>query len=149
MNIGTVNLFEFEDWLFGENKAVYRLAAHNLSDAAGEYRDQIEAYILADMKEQIEWGQISGVLNGETLVYRRNLNKNKKASSAAAGIGTTGFVLGLVFGWLLFDNMVLGVVWGICFSSLGGVLASGTASRKEWASFDFANRKYVESTEES
>jgi hypothetical protein len=50
---------DFEDNILSESKAVYRLVSHYLSNMADEYKDEIEKYIVADLKAQIEWGQIA------------------------------------------------------------------------------------------
>jgi hypothetical protein len=134
---------DFEDWLFGENKAIYRLVSHHLSDTAEEYKDKIEEYITADLKEQIEWGQIAGVLNGEKLIYRRSLDKKEKgASSNALGYGA-GFTIGTGFGWLVFHSISMGLLWGVCYAAIGGLIFTNSATKQEWATFDFVNKKYV------
>jgi hypothetical protein len=133
---------DFEDSIFGESKAIYRLVALRLSEVAEEYREQIEQYILADFKAEIEWGQIAGVLSGEKLIYRRNLDKSGKGDYGALGYAG-GFVLGMIYGWLVFHNVALGALWGICFASAGGLLLTTSATKQEWATFDFVNKDYV------
>jgi hypothetical protein len=140
------DLSDFEDWVFGESKAIYRLVSHHLSDVAEEYKDEIQKYIVADLKEQIEWGQIAGVLNGEKLIYRRSLDK-KSAAVNTLGYGA-GFTIGACFGWLVFDSISMGLLWGVCYASLGGLIATNSISKQEWTTFDFVNKKYVGAEED-
>jgi hypothetical protein len=141
-NMTDEDSIDFDDSIFGESKAIYRLVAECLSEAAEEYREQIEQYIMTDFKAEIEWGQISGVLSGEKLIYRRSLEKNGQGDYGALGYAG-GFVLGMIYGWLVFHNVALGALWGICFSSAGGLLLTSSAKKQEWATFDFVNKDYV------
>jgi hypothetical protein len=129
----------------GESKAIYRLVSNTLSDVAEEYKDEIEKCIVADLKEQIEWGQIAGVLNGGKLIYRRNLDK-KSAAGNALGYGA-GFMIGAIFGWLVFDSISMGLLWGVCYAAIGGLLFTKSATKGEWTTFDFVNKKYVANEE--
>jgi hypothetical protein len=142
---------DFEDNILSESKAVYRLVSHYLSDMADEYKDEIEKNIVADLKAQIEWGQIAGVLHDEKLIYRRSLDqKGKGASGITLGYGA-GFTIGAVFGWLVFDSISMGLLWGVCFATLLGGLSLRTAnftSKQEWTTFDFVNKKYVGAEED-
>jgi hypothetical protein len=139
---------DFEDQLWGESKAIYRLVSKHLSSAAEEYRDEIEKYIVADLKSQIEWGQIAGALNGEKLIYRRNLDK-KGLGAAGYGLGYGArFTIGVIFGWLAFGSMSMSLMWGVCFGAVGSLIFTTSATKQEWITFDFVNKKYVENGED-
>jgi hypothetical protein len=145
-NMTDDDISDFDDWLWGENKAVYRLVSKYFSDAAKAYQSEIEKCIVADLKAQIEWGQISGILMGEKLIYRKNLEKNG-ASDHTLGSGA-GFTIGVIFGWLVFDSISLGFLWGICFAAIGGLISTNSATKQEWTTFDFINKKYIGAKEE-
>jgi hypothetical protein len=141
------DVLDFDDKLWGESKAIYRLVSQHLSDMAEGYKDEIEKYIVADLKAQIEWGQIAGVLSGEKLIYRRSLDKKGRgASSNMLGYGA-GFTIGAVFGWLVFDSISMELLWGICYAVIGGLIFTNSTTKQEWTTFDFVNKKYVESEE--
>jgi hypothetical protein len=131
----------FMDKIFGESKAAYRLVLNALNKEVANFSDEIKKYILTDLKEKIEWGYVSGIVWGEELIYRKNLEK--KADGAVSG-GVCGFWLGVILGWLLFDSFLLGMCWGICFGFCGGLVLSNSGTKQEWASFDFVNKKYTE-----
>jgi hypothetical protein len=142
------DVVDFEDWFFGESKAIYRLVSHYLLALAEEYKDEIEKYIAADLKEQIEWGQIAGVLQDEKLTYRRNLDNNERvAYGNTLGYGA-GFAIGVGFGWLVFDSISMGLLWGVCYAAIGGLIFTNATTKKEWTTFDFVNKKYVGAEED-
>jgi hypothetical protein len=130
---------ELADKLLGESKAIYRLVSNQLSGVAEAYRDEIEKFIFADLKTQIEWGQIAGVQNGDKLLYRRSLDKKERgASNRMLGYGT-GFVIGMMFGRLIFDSISMGLAFGVCYGIVGGLLLTNSTAKQEW--------KYVETEE--
>jgi hypothetical protein len=138
----------FEDKILGESKAIYSLVSHYLSDMAEKYKDEIEKYIVADLKEQIEWGQIAGVLYDEKLIYRRSLEqKGRGISGNTLGYGA-GFTIGAVFGWLVFDSISMGLLWGVCYAAIGGLIFTKSATKQEWVTFDFVNEKYAGAEED-
>jgi hypothetical protein len=142
------DVVDFEDWFFGESKAIYRLVSHYLLALGEEYKDEIEKYIAADLKEQIEWGQIAGVLQDEKLTYRRNLDNNERvAYGNTLGYGA-GFAIGVGFGWLVFDSISMGLLWGVCYAAIGGLIFTNATTKKEWTTFDFVNKKYVGAKED-
>lgn len=132
----------FEDIFLGESKAAYILKEHYMPEDT-ELCKKAEECIHADMKEQIEWGQIGGVLWENKLIYRQNMDKSKTNASKAAAGYLMGFVIGIIFGWLLFDSIPLGLCFGVCFAGLFGGTAAVTGSRK-WAELDFINPKYTD-----
>jgi hypothetical protein len=137
------DLSEFDGWLYGESKAIFRLVSKGLFDEIEGYKADIEKYIVADLKSQIEWGQISGVLSGEKLIYRRSLDKTG-IGAAGYGLGYgAGFIIGAIFGWLVFDSISMGLMWGVCFASIGGLLSTNVTSKQEWMTFDLVNKKYA------
>jgi hypothetical protein len=134
-----VNEAELADKLLVESKAIYRLVSNQLSGVAEAYKDEIEKYIFADLKTQIEWGQIAGVQNGDKLLYRRSLDKKERgASTRMLGYGA-GFAIGMMFGWLIFDSISMGLAFGVCYGIVGGLLLTNSTTKQEW--------KYVETEE--
>ena len=64
-----------------------------------------------------------------------NASEDAKGVSAKdAGFSLGGFIVGVFFGWLLFDSFALGLIAGL----IGGAIAGGAsrASRKEAPSSD-------------
>jgi hypothetical protein len=136
------------DWLYGESKAIYRLTAQHLSAEVMGYKEEIEKDIVADLKEQIEWGQIAGVLMGDTLIYRRQLDPKEKGSSGNTFGYGAGFTIGVIFGWLVFGSMSMGFLWGVCYAMIGGLIFTNHATKQEWITFDFVNPEYVKAEED-
>jgi hypothetical protein len=58
----------------------------------------------------------------------------------------------MMFGWLIFDSISMGLAFGVCYAIVGGLLLGGVlltnyTTKQEWMTFDFVNRKYVETEE--
>jgi hypothetical protein len=42
----------------------------------------------------------------------------------------------------------MGLLWGVCYAAIGGLLFTNATSKQEWITFDFVNKKYVGAEED-
>lgn len=133
---------DFEDQWIGESKAAFRLTDQLLPDEISEYEAKFEDCIRIDLSDQIEWGQIAGIEWGEALIYRKLLDKKGKGTNSVLGY-LIGLALGMAVGLLLFDSLAMGICFGMMYALLWGGIASSSNTKREWASFDFVNKKYT------
>lgn len=135
--------------LFEDGKAAYRMVFQYLQDEVAQCQKEIEDKIVADLKEMVEWGTVSGIEWGENLIYRKSMDKkDKDGMKTAAGYGL-GFLSGWVIGWLVMDSIAFGLCFGVCYANLfGGIILSSSSRKQEWEIYDFVNQKYIEDKEE-
>ncbi len=138
------NLMNDLQKVFEVGKAAYRLIFNHLLEPAISSKNKIEELIQKDIKEQMEWGQVSGIVWDDMLIYRNTLDKKTRNGSSGAGYAM-GFVLGMVMGWLLFDSILLGLCFAPVYAGLfGGIIFSSSSKKQEWKTFEFVNKKYTE-----
>lgn len=77
-NSDVANLMDELQKVFKLGKAAYRLIFHHLLEAAVSSQDKIEELIQKDIKEQMEWGQVSGIVWDDMLIYRNTLDKKQE-----------------------------------------------------------------------
>lgn len=143
-NSDVANFMDELQKVFKAGKAAYRLIFHHLLEAAVSSQDKIDELIQKDIKEQMEWGQVSGIVWDDMLIYRNTLDKKTRNGSSAAGYAM-GFVLGMVMGWLLFDSVLLGLCFAPVYAGLfGGIIFSSSSKKQEWKTYEFVNKKYTE-----
>lgn len=143
-NSDVANFMDELQKVFKAGKAAYRLIFHHLLEATVSSQDKIDELIQKDIKEQMEWGQVSGIVWDDMLIYRNTLDKKTRNGSSAAGYAM-GFVLGMVMGWLLFDSVLLGLCFTPVYAGLfGGIIFSSSSKKQEWKTYEFVNKKYTE-----
>jgi hypothetical protein len=42
----------------------------------------------------------------------------------------------------------MGLLWGVCYAAIGGLIFTNATAKKEWTTFDFVNKKYVGAEED-
>lgn len=108
-----------------ENDWAYRLKEFFLKSDKEEYRAEIKAFLMAELKEVSEWYGCH-IIIWEEEVFRR---KKVKVGSTVWVFGPLmGISLGMLFG-LMFDNVGIGIAIGF---ALGSALSAGwTTMEKE------------------
>lgn len=126
---------DISDKWFGESKAALRFVISYFADVPDENRTAFEEAIQSDLKDQIELGQIGGVQWGESILYRKNIDKSGGNGYWMGYI--LGAMAGFLFGWVLFDNIGTAICFAVSYALLGGIIFSPASKDKDrWNKID-------------
>lgn len=126
-----------------ENDWAYRLKEFFLKSDKEEYRAEIKAFLMAELKEVSEWYGCHIIIWEEEVIRRK---KVKVGSTVWVFGPLMGLSLGMLFG-LMFDNVGIGIAIGF---ALGSALSAGwTAVEEEKESTsDVVSENIISSEEE-
>jgi len=107
-----------------ENDWAYRLKEFFLKSDKEEYRAEVKAFLMAELKEVSEWYGCHIIIWEEEVIRRK---KVKVGSTVWVFGPLMGISLGMLFG-LMFDNVGIGVAIGF---ALGSALSAGWTAVEE------------------
>lgn len=132
--------FDLDQFWYGTSTEALKFKKCICLEEVNEQKEQLEEELHTDLNEQIELGQVAGVEWNDTLTYRKNL-KEKSNGSIWGYLG--GFALGFIFGWLVFDNLVMGLCFGPAYACLWGSVQLANTSGAEIDTLDFVQKEEV------
>lgn len=120
-----VYLFEIER---KEDEKILNLIESVYTDeVATETREKYDAFLLDIAKEHVSMNEYTKVTLGNKVVQ-----VNPKTNRNLAIV--SGFIIGFALGWIIFDNIVLGILYGLIFSPVFGgleVIVTNKRGRKK------------------
>lgn len=134
--------------LFMESTAAAVPAYEQLPQWCEPYRKKMEEYLETNLKEQVEWGIISGYVYQGQLTYRAALDEKQKKKVVAGYL--LGFVVGMLIGGLVMDSLALGIGSGMSFAVLYGcTMMASSSDRCKWENYDFVKQDETKEQEDA
>lgn len=138
---------DFDKFWYGSCTAAFCFKKRICLDELKEYTEQIEKKLKADLTSQIIYGNVAGVEWNDQLMYRKHL-KEKQDKGITASIGyISGFALGFIFGWIIFDEWYMGLCFGVSYSMLWGGCGIAIANKSEIDTLNFLNKEPAQNKE--
>lgn len=95
-----------------DSKTLKHLKTVYVDEVTSDVREKYNNHILDIVKDSVSMQEYDKVILEDKVVQVNS--KDSKEGLKIATIG--GFLMGLMIGWMIFDNILLGLLWGIIFA---------------------------------
>lgn len=107
-----IYLFKIEN---NENKTILKhIKTVYTDEISKDVRDNFDKNILELLKESVAIQEYDKIIVGKKIIQIDHKTSKQQYFMAMLG----GFLIGSVLGWLIFDNILVGLLWGVLFAPI-------------------------------